>query len=214
MFASSTGTQSTLKALQRNGWKLLMSPATLIRSRGKMAQRWPDGSPAPYALDNGAWTCHQQGKPFDEDAFRWAYDRIGADAEWVVAPDIVGGGIKSLDLTCSWLHRLHHSRVLIAVQDGIEPHHVEPLMAPGRGIFLGGSTDYKLSMMVKWGDVAARHGAYYHVARVNTVRRVRMAQCARAHSVDGSSVTQFPSTLTRLQRARNQQCLFKPPTKP
>jgi len=208
MYASSTGTRSTLDALQARRWRLLMSPDTLRRSKGKRAQRWTDGTAAPYALDNGAWGCHQQGRPFDSDAFLWAFDRIGKNAEWVVAPDIVGGGLSSLGLTSRWLERLSHPLVLIAVQDGMTPKDVAPLMKPGRGIFLGGSTEWKLKTIAQWGNFARQVGCYYHIARVNTVRRIKMAQCAGAQSVDGTSAIQFPSTITRLQAATTQQCLF------
>lgn len=209
MYASSTGTASTLKALRIHGWRLLMSPATLKRSKDKLAQRWADGSPAPYALDNGAWTSHQQGKPFDEDAFRWALQRIGDGADWVVAPDIVGAGVASLQLTKRWLNRIDHRLVLVAVQDGMTPRDVAPLVGAGRGVFLGGSTPWKLETMAQWGRWCRQVGAYYHVARVNTVRRIKMAQCAGAHSVDGTSVTQFPSTIDLLHSAAVQQCLFR-----
>mgnify|MGYP003140233088 CR=1 FL=1 len=187
-----------------------MSPDTLNRSRGKAAPRWPDGTAARYALDNGAWGCHQQGRPFDGDAFAWAYTRIGAGADWVVAPDIVQAGRESLSLTRAWLNRLNHPLVLIAVQDGMAPEDVDPLVStPGRGIFLGGSTDWKLRTIAQWGKFAKRRGCYFHVARVNTARRIRMAQCAGAHSVDGTSVTQFPSSLSLLQDTVDQQCLFR-----
>ena len=92
MYASRTGTRTTLDRLRAHGWRLLMSPVTLKDCKGKQAQRWADGTAAPYALDNGAWTAHQRGRPFDSDAFMWAFECIGAAADWVVAPDIVGGG--------------------------------------------------------------------------------------------------------------------------
>ena len=64
MYASRTGTRTTLDRLRAHGWRLLMSPVTLKDCKGKQAQRWADGTAAPYALDNGAWGCHQQGRPF------------------------------------------------------------------------------------------------------------------------------------------------------
>lgn len=208
MYASRTGTRTTLDNLQACGWRLLMSPVTLWYSKNKMAQKWTDGTDAPYALDNGAWTAHQKNEPFDTDAFMWAFDRIGQNADWVVAPDIVGGGLSSLDLTARWLERINHPLVLIAVQDGMTPKDVAPLMKPGRGIFLGGSTEWKLQTLAQWGNFARQVGCYYHVARVNSVRRIKMSQCAGAQSVDGTSAIQFPSTITRLNAATIQQCLF------
>ena len=208
MYASRTGTYTTLDRLQAYGWRILMSPVTLKDCKKKQAQRWTDGTAAPYALDNGAWTAHQQGRPFDVDSFLWAFERIGAGADWVVAPDIVGGGLASLDLTSRWLARLDHPLVLIAGQDGMTPADVAPLMGPGRGIFLGGSTEWKLKTIAQWGNSAREWGAYYHVARVNSARRIRMAQCAGAQSVDGTSAIQFPDSIELLNDTTRQSCLF------
>jgi len=208
LFASWTGTAHNLRVLQDHGWSLLMSPDTLRRCKGKTAPRWPDGSPAPYALDNGAWGCHQQGRDFDGDAFGHTVDSIGAGASWVVVPDIVGGGLQSLSLSRRWLPRIDHPLKLIAVQDGMSIADVDPLMGPGRGLFLGGSTEWKIRTMAMWGRYARRIGAYYHVGRVNTVRRIRMAMCAGAHSVDGTSATRWSANVPRLTSTTVQTCIF------
>jgi hypothetical protein len=100
--------------------------------------------------------------------------------------------------------------VLIAVQDGMRPADLEPLVGRSVGIFLGGSTEWKLANMALWGSFCARRGVYYHVARVNTERRIWMAVAADADSVDGSSGTRFASTIPMLNRARHQQDLFAP----
>jgi hypothetical protein len=208
LYASYTGTRRNKKALRVNAWRLLMSPDTLNVAKGKRAPSWDDGTPAKYALDNGAWGCHQQNRTFDAAAFRWAYDRIGAAADWIVAPDIVGAGHASLRLTESWLPRLQHRLVLIAVQDGMNPRDIDPLMGPSRGIFLGGSTEWKLKTIAQWGKYARRIGCYYHVARVNSIRRIRMAQCAGAQSVDGTSATRFAVNVPILTAPTRQTCLF------
>jgi len=208
LYASWTGTKKNLTALRTNGWALLMSPDTLFRCKNKTAPLWPDGTPAPYVLDNGAWGCHQRGEPFDEDAFMWAYGRIADNAEWIVAPDIVGGGLASLDLTKSWLDELTHPLILIAVQDGMGPSDVLPLMSPGRGLFLGGSTEWKLRTLVQWGNFARRVGCYFHVARVNTIKRFKACQHAGADSIDGSGPSRFAVTASLLPDVARQQSLF------
>ena len=209
LYASWTGTKKNLQALRDHGWRLLMSPDTLKRCKGKTAPRWPDDTSAHYALDNGAWGCHQQSRPFDVDAFMWAFDRIGSGADWVVAPDIVGGGAESLSLTRAWLPKLSHRRVLIAVQDGMQPTHIRSLINNGRGIFLGGSTEWKLRTMPMWGEFARSVGCYFHVARVNTMKRLRACQFVGASSIDGSSATRFSVTADLLPEASRQLCLFR-----
>ena len=65
-YASRTGTRRNLDALRAAGWRLLVSARGVLRSEG-----------CGYALDNGAWTAHQRGEAFDEDAFVEAVDRLG-----------------------------------------------------------------------------------------------------------------------------------------
>jgi hypothetical protein len=67
-YASMTGTRRNLNVMQQADWRLLMAPACLDRYP-ENAPRWPDGSPAAHALDNGAWSAHTQGTAFDEPAF-------------------------------------------------------------------------------------------------------------------------------------------------
>tara|TARA_R100001594_G_C3999262_1_gene254310 strand:- start:500 stop:988 length:489 start_codon:yes stop_codon:yes gene_type:complete len=159
-------------------------------------------------LDNGAWGCHQRGEPFNEQAFIWAYNRIGAEAEWVVAPDIVAGGLKSLELTKRWLPQLKHDKVLIAVQDGMVPSDVDDMMSDNNGVFLGGSTEYKMESMNMWGRYCLSRNLHFHVARVNTISRLRACQASGAHSIDGSSSSRFSVNANILPSAARQQSLF------
>jgi hypothetical protein len=76
-------------------------------------------------------------------------------------------------------------------QDGADPAILDALIGHVKGFFLGGSTEYKLSTMVRWGDWCRERGVYYHVGRVNTQRRVKHAIAAGAHSCDGTCVTRF-----------------------
>lgn len=198
-YASRTGTRRNLAALRDAGWRLLVSARGVLRSEG-----------FPYALDNGAWTAFTQGEPFDVAAFERALDLMGAEADWIASPDIVGGGMRSLELSESWLPRLVDARiVLIPVQDGLMCDDVRPLLGARVGIFLGGSTEWKLATMREWGALAREVGCHYHVARVNTRRRIEMCSEAGATSFDGSSVSRFAASLPRLERARRQPSLFE-----
>lgn len=198
-YASRTGTRRNLVALRDAGWRILVSARGVLRNEG-----------LPYALDNGAWTAFTQGEPFNVGAFEKALDLMGAEADWVASPDIVGGGMRSLELSESWLPRLIDARlVLIPVQDGLTASDVRPLLGNRVGIFLGGSTEWKLSTMREWGELAREVGCYYHVARVNTRRRIDMCSEAGATSFDGSSASRFAASLPRLERARRQPSLFE-----
>jgi hypothetical protein len=207
-YTSRTGTRTTLEALRAAGWRLLVSAANDHRHEGM-----------PYALDNGAWTYHQRGVPFDVQRFLAAVETHGERADFVVVPDVVADASASLRMAERWLpvlaERLRPTgrgvKLLIAVQDGMQPADVTPwLCRTSVGIFLGGSTDWKIETMRRWGTLAEQYGSYYHVARVNTVRRIRMAAEAGADSFDGSSPVQFPSTLPRLDAARREGTLARP----
>jgi hypothetical protein len=100
--------------------------------------------------------------------------------------------------------------LLLPVQDGMTPEHVGPVLRefPNVGIFLGGSTEWKLREMYGWGMVAHAYGRHYHIARVNTRRRIRLAEEAGADSFDGTSATRFSCTLPLLESARRQRALI------
>lgn len=206
-YASRTGTKTTLENMRKLGWSILISAAGVLRTEGFSS----------FALDNGAWSAFQQGKPFDEDAFSRAIDKVGEGAQWVVLPDIVAGGQASLDLSLKWLQRLQGSfpeRLLIAVQDGIQPDDVREYLNPMVGLFIGGSTEYKLRTMGAWGQLARRRNCYMHVGRVNTLRRINACAQAGADSFDGTSVIAFPDSIFKLTNGvligQHQQSLFNP----
>jgi hypothetical protein len=191
-YASRTGTRTTLDALRSAGWRLLVSAAGVLRTEG-----------FPYALDNGAWSAHQQRRPFDERAFARALAQLGGAADFVVLPDIVCGGEASLELSFRWMHRCLSAapRVLIAVQNGHEPWQVDELLSPRVGVFVGGDTDWKLATLPRWAAVAAARGAWCHVGRVNSARRIALCGAAGVTSFDGTSAIRFPPTIDLLDRA-------------
>lgn len=198
-YASRTGTRRNLDVLRECGWRLLVSATGVLRHEGFR-----------YAVDNGAWTAHQQGVPFDEHRFRVAVDLLGANADWVAAPDIVMGGHRSLDLSLSWLPALRSSApvVLIPVQDGVAPSDVADLLGPTVGIFVGGSTEWKEQSAARWGAVCRERSAWCHVGRVNTARRIAICRDAGATSFDGTSASRFSVTCRLLDNARKQCSLW------
>ncbi|WP_370601832.1 hypothetical protein [Pseudomonas nitroreducens] len=208
-YASRTGTKQNLAAMREAGWRLLVSPAGVLRTESM-----------PYCLDNGAWSAYQQGRPFDEVAFGRAVDLLGAEADFIVLPDIVCGGMASLDFSLMWRERLAGipTLTLIAVQNGVEPDDVREFLSPSCGLFLGGSTDWKLKTCNAWGVLARRRNCHFHVGRVNSAKRIKLCSAAGAHSIDGTSATRFSKTLPRLDaalvHADRQDDFFSPQAKP
>lgn len=191
----------TVGLLRDAGWGFVIEP-------GSRPARPVDG--IPYVLDNGAWGCYMRRETWQLDPFLALVVAHGAGADWVVAPDIVAGGTASLDLSMSWLPQLLNlSRmVLIAVQDGMVPNDVRGVVGQSVGIFVGGSTAWKLSSLRMWGQLAREQACHMHVGRVNTARRIRLCQDAGADSFDGTSVTRFSKTLPKLDWARRQEVLY------
>lgn len=205
-YASNTGTIRNLNALRKSGWRLLLTPENPKRRDG-----------LAYSLDNGAWSAHRNGTAFDESKFQKLVDREGFGADWIVVPDIVAGGLKSLEFSESWLPRLRdYNRLLLAVQDGMTEADIRPLLIkhPRLGLFLGGSTEWKLATMYDWGKLACAARRYYHVGRVNTRRRIRLAAEAGADSFDGTSASRYSDTLPLLEQARRQPSLLVPSRTP
>jgi hypothetical protein len=201
-YASNTGTRRNLEALRQHGWRVLVTPEN---------PKPPSG--LKFGLDNGAWGCAQRKESFRAKEFTALFDRHGGQADFVVVPDIVAGGMDSFRFSVSWLNRLHVARLsLFAVQDGMPFGEVGALLrtVQGLGIFLGGTTEWKLRTMYQWGAVAAALGRYYHVGRVNTARRIRLCAESGANSFDGTSATRFSCTLPLLDAARKQPSLLRP----
>jgi hypothetical protein len=205
-YASRTGTKRNLDALRSAGWGLLVSRAGVWRTEGF----------ARIAADNGAWSDYQQGRAFDADAYErflgWLQQQPLV-ADWLVLPDIVAGGHESLDLSVRYLNRCLSVAplVLIAVQDGMEPDDLVPFVSQRVGIFLGGSTEWKLAKMIQWGAFCGEHNLHFHVARVNTARRMALAVAAGAASIDGSSASRYAVTLPLLDLASRQLSLWAHP---
>lgn len=192
-YASRTGTRRNLDALRAAGWRLMVSATGVHRTEG-----------FPYAIDNGAWTAFVRRQPWDEAAFLALLEAHGRGADFVVVPDIVAGGLASLRLSESWLARLegYGQRRLIAVQDGMKPTDVRPLIGPDVGIFVGGADDFKELTMGAWADLARERGSYCHVGRVNGEPRIRMCGRHGVDSFDGSNASRYAVNLPRLEAAR------------
>lgn len=198
-YASRTGTKRNLDALRERGWHILVSARGEHRTEG-----------FPYAIDNGAWTAHTHNEPFDEAAFIRVVNYLGDNAEFVVAPDIVMGGLPSLAMSLSWLPWLRDrcKRVLIPTQDGMEDEDLAPFLSERHGIFVGGSTEWKEATTERWSKLAHKHGAWCHVGRVNTMRRIRICITACVDSFDGSSASRYAKSLPKLDNQRRQICLW------
>ena len=200
-YASNTGTRRNLAAMREACWRLMLTPGNATMRDG-----------FKYGIDNGAWPAFMAGKDFQAVPFQRLIEKCGETADFVIAPDIVAGGKKSLDLSVEWIPKLPFRQVLLAVQDGMTVDEISGVLVsyPNVGIFLGGSTEWKLATIYEWGKLAERYDRWYHVGRVNTARRVRLCAEAGATSFDGTSVSRFASTLPLINTAARQPSLLSP----
>lgn len=193
-YAARTGTKRNLAALRSAEWRLMVSAAGSLRHEG-----------FSYALDNGAWSAYQNNKPFDAKRFMRALCLLGDRADFVVIPDIVAGGLLSLEFSLKWMPIVldRCTLGLLPVQDGMCAMDIRNLLSPQVGIFIGGTTEWKINTAAEWGLLASNVGCWLHIGRVNSVRRIRMARSIGAHSFDGSGPSRFSSALQVLQ---NELC--------
>jgi hypothetical protein len=206
-YASHTGTGRNLDAMRRTGVRLLLSRAAHHWRRPVLDFH--------YCLDPGTWADTNAGRPFDEAEYEKMIEALGRGADFVVLPDIIADA-RSLDLSMRWMNRVRAiaDLVLIAVQDGMSCADLEPLVGPNVGVFLGGSTAWKLKTAPMWGEFCAPRGVHYHFARVNTARRMHFAIACGATSGDGSSISRYAVTASLLAGARQQLDLFTPRQEP
>ena len=185
LYATLTGTRRNMDAIHLQGARVLVGPDQLSRFSGRIP-------PLAWAIDNGAWGCYQRGMPFDAAAFGLVLERWGHGADWIVAPDIVAGGLESLALSLSWLPRLARlATTLIAVQDGMRPEDLRPHIGGRVGIFVGGSTAWKWRTLPGWAALARSRGAHLHVGRVNSAKAIRACASLGVNSCDGTSMSRY-----------------------
>jgi hypothetical protein len=212
-FASRTGTRRNLDAIGNAGFGLLVSRAGEWRVESWTCRRTNERRKFHFAADNGAWADFMAEREFDDGEYDRFLDWLTAQpiiAEWLVLPDIVAGGLRSLELSVRWSNRCLSAcpLVLLAVQDGMNEQDLAPLVGPKVGVFLGGSTPWKISNMARWGEFCRLRGLHYHAARVNTGKRMAAAIAAGADSADGSSASRYAETVPLLDLATRQSDLF------
>lgn len=187
------------------------------RGFGEMTQ--PREAPprrTPWVLDNGAYAAWKAGSAFDAGGFAHALDAVAAypvRPSFVVAPDVVAGGLASLALSVEWSARVRAvAPPYLVVQDGMTEADVCAALDPFAGLFVGGSTAWKMTTASAWVQFAHAHGRPCHVGRVGTARRVRWAARIGVDSIDSClplwSRAQMARFIAALDMSERQGELF------
>lgn len=142
-----------------------------------------------YGFDNGAFPAHLRGMPFPQSDFQRRLEKalkVPADPWLAVAPDIVAGGLHSLEFSLAWIEKLpRHWPWYLAVQDGMLPEDVAPVLHLFSGIFLGGSDKFK-GRAFTWCKFAHSNQKKFHYARAGTREKIKHAYMVGSDSMDSS----------------------------
>lgn len=206
----------SVAACYEHGFGTLVSPLTTIG--GKLDDRSGRVQPLPglpYVIDNGAWACNEAGIDWQHGPLERLVERLAGLPDrpgWLVLPDIVAGGERSLERSLTWLdgHRgwlrdCGIPSVALAVQNGMTPERVGPLLTE-HGIdviFVGGDRRWKWSTVHEWAELGLDLGVRVHVGRVNGERRAKICRDIGCASIDGSSVTRYAKNAEKMARAHD-----------
>src|SRR5580765_7337045 len=143
----------------------------------------------PWGFDNGAFVAWKNARPCPAEEFERRLDvalRCQYDPVLAVTPDIVAGGLHSLEFSCNWRMKLPSSWPwYLAVQDGMTSRDVADVMHLFSGVFLGGSDKFKNTAQM-WSDLAHSLQKKFHYGRAGTIPKLRHAYRVEADSCDSA----------------------------
>ena len=167
----------------------------------ELEKRWigrvnhPESRFAPYdgekwIADNGAYSLWLQGKPFDEDRYLTYLEKLELffpKPQFAVLPDIVAKGTRSLDYSMHWLtsDRLPSWRWYLALQDGMTPSDIDPVMNFIDGLFIGGTLGFK-ALAKEWVELGNKYNKPVHYGRCGIHHRINDAYLAGCNSADSA----------------------------
>ena len=154
-----------------------------------------------WAADNGCFT-HPDLNVEKYLAWLAALRQYRETCLFATAPDVVGDASETWKRSKDVLpeiRALGYPAALVA-QDGIEDEPID--WAAFDCLFVGGSTEWKLSTNTHWlCREAIKEGKWVHMGRVNSFRRTLQARFAGCHSVDGTALAFAPDRrLEQLER--------------
>lgn len=172
----------------------LLTPLTRFTLRRK-------GS--PFAIDNGAYS------KFNAKSFMSLLAREELNKQnclFVAVPDVVGSARRTLEVFERWKSKLLGWRLALVAQDGQE--HLPIPWDDISAIFIGGSTDFKVSPEVVQIIKAAKAlDKWVHVGRVNDPRRFQYFFDLEVDSCDGSGIAQYSHMREAIAKRHDQLVL-------
>lgn len=167
----------------------LLTPLTRFKRQNKRAK---------FAIDNGAFAGFKQG---EFKALLLREKDAKEQCRFLAVPDVVGSARRTLEVFQHWRYQLTGWPLALVIQDGIED-----LEIPWNGIaaiFIGGSTEFKLSSEARSVVAAAKAiGKWTHVGRVNTPGRFEYCEWLNVDSIDGTGISRY----SHMRKAIRDRC--------
>lgn len=152
------------------------------------------------ALDNGAFPAYKKGYPFQEKVFWNTMEecyKLGIKLDFIVCPDIVGGGRKSLEFSIDYARNklLGTPNLALVVQnDDNGINHMTPEMLSQYNIknyftyiFIGGEVMWKWNTAKDWINYAHKNNMKCHIGQVGVEDKIRYSRHIQADSIDSTS---------------------------
>ena len=97
MAYATLATGRSIRRMHSAGWGIFVTPEAYAKNRPQFAACLSWSPAMPYAIDNGAWSAYLREECWDERPWIELLRAHGAGADFVVVPDIVAGGLESLE---------------------------------------------------------------------------------------------------------------------
>lgn len=159
-------------------------------------QRVPIDKWMPFVLDNDAFTCWRDKKPWDVAAWRKMLHWVacsGLKPLWAAVPDVVANREATLE---NWPRYRDEIKSLgcptaFCVQDGMTP---DDIPDDADVVFVGGSDEWKFPNLELW----TKNFPRVHCARVNAIGMIELCERLGCESVDGTGWFREPSRRDKL----------------
>ena len=147
-----------------------------------------------FAIDNGSFSRFD-GRAFNALLAR-EYERR-QNCIFVCAPDVVGSARRTLEVFTRWEEKLKDWPIALVAQDGQQD--LEIPWDSIKAIFIGGSTEFKMSKHVmQIVQCAKTLDKWVHIGRVNTPDRFEYFEKMGADSIDGTGLSRYSGMRERI----------------
>lgn len=180
-YAGNPGKKTHRDMVLENGYGVMISSNGSIR-------HWY-GEATHIALDNGAYPAWTKGTEWKPDDFLKLLDSVSAwgKFDFAICPDIVAGGERSLSFSEEWRQKLNGVPLYLAVQNGMSEAAVLSALPGYKGLFVGGTMQWKLDTAPSWLRLARTLDKKCHVGRIGTINNLAYCRHIGVDSVDSTT---------------------------